>query len=359
MHSLTHSFFKSHTLPMDVLWQLSTCYEFKGKQELWTKTNPEALNNLKELAIIQSVESSNRIEGVQAEIGRLRPLLQEKIKPQDRPEEELLGYKKTLDHIHSHFNSIEISPKEILKLHRLCQEGMIGDAGKWKQKDNEIVEIDARGNRSIRFRPLSAKETPEAMEQLCLAYRELIDDNKVPDLLVIASFVFDFLCIHPFRDGNGRVGRLLTLLLLYKSGYIVGAYISLERLIEDSKETYYHVLKECSIDWHNGKHEILPWWKYFLSILRESYRELSDRVELLKAPAKDKRGLIRELALSQYGEFTLKELSLKLPNISTPMVKKVLAELKKEKLLKLNGVGRGAKWFVLRVPNLFTSKRKL
>jgi Fic family protein len=330
-------------IPVATAWLLASCMEARGKQDLWMSRKPELLEALHELAVIQSVESSNRIEGVTVEAERLRPLLINREKPRDRAEEELSGYRKALDWIDSRKRAVPVRPDTILRLHALTQGGFSGDAGKWKDKDNEIVEIKPDGRRVIRFKPMSAKETPEAVEALCLSFDQALRDEVLPPLMAVASFVFDFLCIHPFRDGNGRVSRLLTQFLLKQQGFVVGSYVSLERLVEESKETYYDVLKRCSKGWHEASHDLLPWWNYFLSILNLAYGEFADSVETLDTGT-SKGELVRMAILRQDVLFTLGELRLQLPSVSVQLIKKVLMDMKERGELALEGRGRGARW---------------
>jgi Fic family protein len=301
---------------------------------------------LREQAIIQSVESSNRIEGVTIPAYRLRPVVLGKAKPRDRPEEELAGYRQALYWIFSRKQRVLITPAVIQRLHVFAQGGFPGDAGEWKKRNNEIVEILPNGERRIRFVPTPAKDTQRTMETLCRNYREACGNERVPPLLVVAAFVFDLLCIHPFRDGNGRVSRLATTLLLQSNGFQVARYISLERLVEESKDDYYRVLAECSRGWHEGNNEIVPWWNYFLSMLRRAYKEFERQVESVKArPAKT--DLVRQTILAQVEQFTLGDLIAQLPAASPQLIKKVLAELKKRGKIRLAGRGRGARWEIL------------
>ena len=310
------------------------------------RQKPEVLEVLREQAIMQSVESSNRIEGVTIPADRLRPVVLGKTKPRDRSEEELVGYRQALDWIFSRKRQMSVMPKVIQRLHAFAQGGFSGDAGEWKHRDNEIIEILPNGERKIRFVPTSAKDTPKIMDVLCRNYREACDDQLVPPLLIVATFVFDLLCIHPFRDGNGRVSRLTTTLLLQSHGFQVARYVSLERLVEQSKEHYYGVLVECSQGWHEGKNELLPWWNYFLSVLRLAYKEFERQVESTEArPAKS--DLVRQNVLAQVEQFTLGDLSAQLPSASTQLIKKVLAELKKQGKIRLVGRGRGARWEII------------
>jgi Fic family protein len=337
----------SMTIPIGTGWLLGACMEARGKQDLWIRQKPEVLQVLREQAVIQSVESSNRIEGVTVAPNRLRPLVVGRARPRDRSEEELAGYRSALNWIFSRKRRVAITPDVIRRLHGLAQGGSSGDAGDWKKRDNEIIEILQRGDRSVRFVPVSAKKTPAAVEMLCRRYRIASDEKRIPALLIVGTFVLDLLCIHPFRDGNGRVSRLVTSLLLDSCGFRVSRYISLERLIEDSKEEYYRVLKLCSQGWHEGQSEILPWWNYFLSMLRRAYKEFERQIESLEArPAKT--DLVRQIVLGQAEPFTLAEMAAQSPAASPQLIKKVLAELKTAKRVRLMGRGRGARWEVLR-----------
>jgi len=334
------------SIPVSTGWLLGSCMEARGKQDLWIRQKPEVLEVLREQAIIQSVESSNRIEGVTIPADRLRPVVLGKARPRDRSEEELAGYRRALDWIFSRKRRVSVIPDVIKRLHAMAQGGRSGDAGEWKKRNNEIIEILPNGERKVRFVPTSAKATPKTMEMLCRNYRDVSEDELVPPLLVVATFVFDLLCIHPFRDGNGRVSRLATTLLLQIHGFQVARYISLERLIEESKDEYYDVLAECSQGWHDGKNEIVPWWNYFLSVLRRAYKEFERQVESTEArPAKS--DLVRQTILTQVEQFTLGDLAAQLPAASPQLIKKVLAELKKQGKIRLVGRGRGARWEII------------
>jgi len=334
-------------IPIGTGWLLGACMEARGKQDLWNRQKPEVLEVLREQAIIQSAESSNRIEGITVAANRLRPLVIGRARPRDRSEEELAGYRAALDWIFSRKNRVAITPDVIRRLHALAQGGSSGDAGEWKKRDNEIVEILPNGERSLRFVPVSARKTPAAMEMLCRKYRVAGDEERVPPLLIVATFVLDLLCIHPFRDGNGRASRLATSLLLQSQGFQVARYISLERHIEESRDEYYRVLKLCSQSWHEGRNEIIPWWNYFLSLLRSAYKEFERQVESVQArPAKS--DLVRQTVLRQMEPFTLADMAAQFPAASPQLIKKVLAEMKLAGRVGLAGRGRGARWEVLR-----------
>lgn len=328
-------------------WFLSQCSEARGMQEMWKKVRPVVLNKLKESAIIQSTESSNRIEGVEVDADRLIPLVLGRTKPRDRSEEEIEGYRKALSFIHKNYRQISITPETVKELHRLAQGGMISDAGVWKSRDNDIIEITPTGERFVRFRPVSAVETAHAMEQLCLAYQDTVQNAKIPELAAVALFVLDFLCIHPFRDGNGRVSRLLTLLLLYQHNYEVGRYISLEKIIEESKEDYYRVLAESSDKWHGGEHNSLPWMNYFLVILKRAYQDLKDRVEL-SGGGDTQTSMVEQSVESMLGNFTVQDILNLHPAIGRELVKKVLLKMREDGIIELHGKGRGAYWKVIK-----------
>lgn len=231
---------RDHTSPMSTTWLINDIAEARGKQELFTRQSPQVLKALREAAIIQSSESSNRIEGVTVDPDRLRPLVLGNTKPRDRSEQEVQGYRRVLNEIHTRHEKLPISADTLKHLHALCQSAS-GDAGQFKRMDNEVIELVPGAAPVSRFKCVSAKQTPAAVDELCLLYRHALDQDNIPSLIATAGLVLDFLCIHPFRDGNGRVSRLLTLLALFQHGYEVGRYISLERLTEESKEDYYVV----------------------------------------------------------------------------------------------------------------------
>ncbi|MCC6681235.1 MAG: Fic family protein [Phycisphaeraceae bacterium] len=344
MLTLRQDTFEKTALPVSTSWLLADCMEFRGKQDLWSRQRPEVLEALRQQAMIQSVESSNRIEGVTVSPERLAPLALGKARPRDRSEQEIAGYRRALDWIYSRKSAVSIDSRTILHLHALSHAGA-GDAGQFKARDNEIIEILPSGEHRLRFKPTSAKHTPAMIDELCASYQRLIDAERVPPLLVACTMFFDFLCIHPFRDGNGRVSRLLTTLLLLQHGFSVVRYVSLERLVEESREDYYHALAECSQGWHESRNTILPWWNYFLSVLRRGYADFSHQVEgYAGQPAKTE--LVRRTILAQVGEFTLADLQSQLPHVSVQLLKKVLAEMKTAGQIALSGRGRGARWNV-------------
>jgi Fic family protein len=346
MLSLTPERLMATPFPTSTAWLLAACMEAKGRQDSWTHQKPETLEALREQAVIQSAESSNRIEGVTIAPERLRPVVLGGSRPRDRSEEEIAGYRKALNWIFTRKRRVTMDVRVILHLHSLAQGGASGDAGQWKARNNEIIEMLPNGERRVRFRPASAKETPALMQALCDNYESMSDAGQVPALQVAATFVLDFLCIHPFRDGNGRVSRLLTLLILKQHGFEAGRYISLERLIEESRADYYRVLAECSRGWHESENELTSWWNYFLSVVSSAYRELAERIKRSScAPAKS--DLVRQVVESQIGEFTLAELRAQLHSVSAQLIKKVLSEMKEQDLVRLTGRGRGARWRIV------------
>lgn len=330
-------------LPLGSVWLMNSIAEYKGKQELYVKQSPQMLKTLLETALIESVESSNRIEGVTVEHARLKPLVIGHSKPRDRSEEEVAGYRKALDLIHKKHGSIRITPETVKALHRLCR-GESWDAGKWKEKKNDIIRRHADGRVEVIYKPVSAAETPEMMRQLCLSYEYGVSQLKFPGLYAIACLVLDFLSIHPFRDGNGRASRLLTLLALYQHGFMVGKYISLERIVEQSKETYYETLNKSSQKWHAAKHDVMPWFNYFLGTVLAAYKEFEERASNVKPARGAKTALLMKAIDSQPGEFSISEIERACPSVSRVLIKKVLLQLQKDKKVACLGKGQSAKW---------------
>ena len=340
MHS-----FKNDTvdLPMGAVWLIASISEYKGKQDLYTRQSPQVLKTLLEIALIESAESSNRIEGVTVDKNRLKPLVIGHSKPRDRAEEEVAGYRKALDFVHKKHESLRITEETIKELHRLCR-GESWDAGKWKEKDNDIIRKHVDGRIEVIFKPVNAKETPNMMRQLCLAYENSVTQLKYPDLYAVACLILDFLCIHPFRDGNGRVSRLLTLLALYQHGFQVGKYISLERIIEQSKETYYESLDKSSQSWHHGKHDCFPWFNYFLGTVLGTYKEFEERAGNLKPVRGAKTEIVEMTINKQLGKFTISDIEQACLNVSRVMIKKIFMQMQKAKKIKCLGKGQSAKW---------------
>ena len=324
---------------VEVVNLIAAIHEYKGKQDLFIEAKPDILSHLLDIARIQSTEASNKIEGIVTTEVRLKEIVQQKAIPRSRNEKEIAGYRDVLATIHENYDYITPRANVILQLHRdLYAYNPTSIGGRYKNADNIIQETDAQGNKKVRFQPLSAFETPEAIEHLCDAFIEEVNRGELDPLLLIPMFILDFLCIHPFNDGNGRMSRLLTLLLLYRSGYIVGKYISLEMLIEKTKETYYDVLQFSSTDWHEGKNDYLPFIEYYLGIVLNAYREFTNRVELLTTKGLSKTDRVKAVIENKIGKITKKEILNLCPDISQTTVEKALADLLKEgTILKIGG----------------------
>lgn len=339
MREYTYSKIYHQLLTPEIVSLLGQLHEFKGQQTLFMEAKSDTLGQLAEIAKIQSTEASNRIEGIRTSGDRLNLLLKDKTTPRTRDEKEIAGYRDVLSTIHENHDYIPVKPSIILQLHRdLYKFSGMAMGGNYKSSDNLIEEKDAQGNRSVRFRPVPAWATPEAIDRICSAYDEALRDAAMDPLLLIPVFILDFLCIHPFNDGNGRMSRLLTLLLLYRSGYIVGKYISIEKLIEQTKETYYEALQQSSLDWHEGKNDYIPFVRYTLGVILAAYREFSSRVQLLTTSGLSKPERIRAIIRDTLGRITKTELAEKCPDISQTTIQRTLNELVKQgEILKIGG----------------------
>ncbi|MBR2553369.1 MAG: Fic family protein [Aeriscardovia sp.] len=326
-------------LSPEIVAYLSQIHEQKGQQNLFVEAQKDALTELLEIAKIQSTEASNRIEGIITTEDRLKKIVMNKTTPKGRSEREIAGYRDVLNTIHENYDYIPIRPGMILQLHRdLYKFSNVSIGGNYKVSDNIIAEELADGTKRVRFQPVSAWETPEAIENLCAAFQNAIDDPELDPLLLIPMFILDFLCIHPFSDGNGRMSRLMTLLLLYRSGYIVGKYISIEKLIADTKETYYEVLQESSDKWHEGNNDYLPFVRYMLGIILAAYREFSSRVEVLITKGLSKPGRVREIIRNTTGKITKAQIMSRCPDISQKTVERALKELlDNQEIIKIGG----------------------
>jgi len=330
-------------LTPDIVQKLTLIHEFKGEQRLFIEVHKDELNELVEIAKIQSTEASNRIEGIFTADDRLKNLVQEKTTPRNMDESEIAGYRDVLNTIHESYEYIPINANYFLQLHRDLYK-FIGnvDGGVFKTSDNIIRERYENGNEKIRFKPVPAWETPQSLDALCEAYKGA--KNEVDPLILMSMFILDFLCIHPFNDGNGRMSRLLTLLLLYQSGFIVGKYISIEKIIEESKETYYEALQDSSIDWHENENDYKPFANYMLGVVVNAYKEFESRVKLVTNPNLSKFDRIREIIKNHIGTITKAELIKMNPDISDTTVQRTLAVLLKKNEIKKIGGGRYTKY---------------
>lgn len=330
-------------IPATISWYLADLGEAKGKQELFTKQSPQKIKTLREHALIESAISSNRIEGVEVNQARVGTVVFGKAHLRDRNEEEVRGYRKALDWIHERGGKLPISEKTILKLHELTR-GAIWDAGKYKERDGDIIEKYPDGRERIRFKTVTAVKTPSYVKQLISHWDDCLKQKTIHPLIALAAFNLDFLCIHPFRDGNGRVSRLLVLLQCYHLGYEVGRFISLERLIEENKDRYYETLERSSQHWHEGKHDPWPYIGYVLYILKNAYREFEDRMEGLQAPRGEKTSLVIQAICQSSETFRIADIQRKCPGISVDLIRKVLKDLKTEGRIKCLGMGKAAQW---------------
>lgn len=332
-------------LTPEIVPLLTRIHEFKGEQTLFIEAHADELEHLLEIARIQSTDASNRIEGIYTSDERLKLIALDKTMPRTRNEFEIAGYRDVLNTIHNNYEHIPIRPSIVLQLHRDLYKFNARDiGGKYKASDNVIREEDSSGNQKIRFLPVHAWETPEMMEKLCDEFDEILKNEAADPLLIIPMFILDFLCIHPFSDGNGRMSRLLTLLLLYRSGYIVGKYISIEKLIELSKDTYYEALQESSRLWHEGQNNYEPFVKYMLGIIVNAYREFSSRVKLLATSDLSKPERVREVIKETLGTITKAEIMKQCPDISQITIQRALAELTASGEVTKIGGGRYTKY---------------
>jgi len=344
MRSFEHGYYFETPLSHSLLMTMRSLGEFRGRQLLYADQFPEVLATLRRVAVLQSTESSNRIEGITVAPGRIEAIVSRKARPRDRSEQEVAGYRDVLASIHTNHARLEVSNSLILDWHKVLYRYSDERAGEWKSKDNTILEIAQDGRQFVRFDPVSALATPDFMNRLIKLFRQAAEKAKADPLLQIATFVFDFECIHPFKDGNGRIGRLLTLLLLYHAGYEVGRYISLERIVEDSKDTYYEALNKSSHGWHEGKHDLRPWWNYFLGMLTAAYKDFEDRVGKITSARGAKREMVRNAVERLPKKFTIGDLRRACPGVSYPTLQRALADLRKERKVRCLGRGPDAEW---------------
>ncbi len=331
------------TLPTRTTWYLTDLAEARGKQELFTRQSPQKLKVLREHALVESAVSSNRIEGVEVDQSRIATLMFGRPALRDRDEEEVRGYRDALKLIHESGAKLPISEATIKRLHKLCR-GEIWDAGAYKEKDVDIMQKYADGRSRVRFRTVPAKETPWSMAEMIELWDRGMREKWVHPLVLTSALNLDFLCIHPFRDGNGRVSRLLFLLGCYHCGLEAGRYVSLERLIEQNKERYYEVLEQSSARWHEGKHDPWPTMNFLLFILTQACKEFEQRVGQLKSPRGAKTEAVLAAIDRQVSTFRVADLQAECPGVGVDLIRQILARLQREKKIKSLGTGRGAKW---------------
>lgn len=334
---------RPETVPQATAWSLADLGEARGKQELFTRQSPQRLKALREHAMIESAVSSNRIEGVTVETSRVGTLVFGKPLLRDRNEEEIRGYREALELIHNEGSRLEISEETVLRLHRLSRWHS-ADAGRYKERDSDIIERYPDGRERVRFRTVPARETPAALRESFELWHDGLDQGWVHPLILLAGLNLDFLCIHPFRDGNGRASRLLLLLQCYHLGFEVGRYISLERLIEENKERYYETLEISSQGWHEGVHDPWPYVNYLLFVLKAAYREFERRFAELSSPRGAKAEVVRRAIEDFVGDFRLADLTAACPGVSRDWIRKVLAQMKEAGEVESRGHGRGSRW---------------
>lgn len=345
MNSLTLDYLKNLSFSAKQASILQKIGEYRGKQALFSQQTPEILNSLKHIAIIQSSESSNRIEGVTAPRNRVEALVKNADTPQNRPEQEIAGYRDVLSLLHESAKYMDFSATTILDMHSKMCRYMSIDGGHWKKRDNEILELNPDGSfKRVRFSPTPASKTAEAIDSMVDNFHEAIENYQAEPLVVIPLTVLDFLCIHPFTDGNGRMARLITLQLLYHFNYQVGRYISLERIFEESKQTYYETLEKSSKEWHKGKHNVFPWIMYFWGVLLRAYGEFEEKVGEIRKGKGSKTEQIAKAVDKKLGPFSISEIQKDCPLVSRDMIRLVLRQLRDDGKIASTGKGRSAKW---------------
>jgi len=331
-------------VPNDIVRSLAEIEAGRGRQEMFKRQNAMVLETLREVAVVQSVEASNAIENITAPHKRIRELALDKTTPQNRSEAEIAGYRRVLDEIHTSAPNIPFSENVLKQFHGWLYSLTAVPAGKYKRGENEVTEEHPDGTKVVRFSPVSAAETPEAMRELHERFDRAWHQAEYHRLLLLAAYVFDFLMIHPFQDGNGRMSRLATSLLLYHASYEVGRYVSWEKLINDTRETYYDALHASTARWHEGEHDLKSWLSYFLGILIGSYREFESRAATVATRGSKSEAVRRFVDTSVSDIFTIADIRHVVPNVSDRQIGKVLRELRGKGIIKLENRGRGARW---------------
>ncbi len=345
MRDFNYSEIRNQKWDSDILGLIAAIYKEAGKQEMYLKQRPEELEKLVEIAKIQSTEASNAIEGIVTTNTRIRQLVEEKTTPRNRDEQEIAGYRDVLNLIHESFDVIPVTQNYILQLHKILYSHMNNPmAGRTKNVQNYISATYPDGHVEILFTPLAPYETPEALDRICAEYNRVIGNMEVEPLIAIPVFIHDFLCIHPFNDGNGRMSRLLTTLLLYRSGFYVGKYISLEAKIAKDKDLYYDALGQAQIGWHEGKEDAVPFIKYLLGTVLAAYKDFGERFALVetKLPALE---TVRRAATNKVGRFTKQDIRELCPALSVSSVEGALRKLVASGELKREGAGKNTCYY--------------
>ena len=344
MKSFDLKYIQKLVIPHRLITIIRQIGEYKGKQELYQQQAPEMLENLRHVAMIQSTESSNRLEGITADFKRIQELVLERTTPTNRPEAEIAGYRDVLNTIHGSYAHIPFKDSIVLQLHRDLMKYSGKEGGRWKSVSNEISELLPDGSKRIRFIPVQPYQTAEFMKLLHQDFDARNAEQSLDSLLLIPLYILDFLCIHPFLDGNGRMARLLTVLLLYHNGYNVGRYISLERIIEQSKESYYETLQSSSQGWHEAEHDSLPWMEYCLSTILAAYKEFESRFTRISSGQGSKTTMIMNAITAYIGDFSISDLAQACPVVSRDMLKHQLFKLRDAGIIEATGKGRYARW---------------
>ena len=345
MRTFNYSAIKDQKWDSEILGLVAAIYKYAGKQELYLKQKPHELEKLVEIAKIQSTEASNAIEGIVTTNSRIRQIVEEKTAPRNCDEQEIAGYRDVLSVIHESFDAIPIRKNYILQLHKMLYSHMNNPlSGQTKTVQNYISATYPDGHTETVFTPLAPFETPEALDRICEEYSRVIGNFEVEPLIIIPIFIHDFLCIHPFNDGNGRMSRLLTTLLLYRSGFNVGKYISLEAKIAKNKDLYYDALRRSQDGWHEGNEDVIPFIKYLLGTILAAYKDFEDRFSIVeeKLPAVE---IVRKATLTKIGKFTKRDIIELCPSLSLSSVEGSLRKLVQAGEIKKDGVGKGTFYY--------------
>ena len=348
MRSFNYSIIKEQKWDSELLGLVAAIYKEAGKQELYLKQRPEELEKLVEIAKVQSTESSNAIEGIVTTNTRIKQLVEEKTTPRNRDEQEIAGYRDALNIIHENFDAIPISKNYILQLHKIMYSHMNNPAaGRTKSVQNYISATYPDGYSNVVFTPLAPYETEEALDRICEEYNKVIGNLELEPLIAIPTFIHDFLCIHPFNDGNGRMSRLLTTLLLYRSGFYVGKYISLESKIAKNKDLYYDALNKSQDGWHEGTDDVTPFIKYILGTILAAYKDFEDRFSIVeeKLPAIE---MVRKASMNKIGRFNKQDIRELCPSLSVSSVEGALRKMVSDGELKREGKGKSTCYYRLK-----------
>lgn len=343
MRDFDYTGLKNRTWDTGILSYIAQIHEYKGKQELFLRQKPVELNRLIEIAKVQSTESSNRIEGIITTNPRLQQLIADKTTPKNRDEEEILGYRNVLNLIRESYAVIPVTPNYILQLHgEMMKYTGLTYAGRFKNSPNEIDMITEKGEKITLFTPLAPYETPDAVRNICESLQTALDKEVIDPLILIPCFILDFLCIHPFNDGNGRMSRLLTLLLLYRCGYLVGQYISIEKAIAETKASYYDALAISDQGWQDGENDPKAFIKYMLAIILTCYKDFENRVTVEEGAGARSTSIdiVKTCVERKIGTFTKREILEECPKLGSSSVEAALKKLVKDGTIVRYGSGR-------------------